>query len=169
MRILITGKSKLSRYLGDAFIARTGHPVLLTHCRFEDEEGKWIDFTPEFPTNHFGTYKKHGKWVKPVFPSNISCQGSPATPYIFDDRCDFRDVAKAIKYWYDMGRDKRKEHGKAGHDWVCSEESGMSAREMSTGFIKNMETCFEKWEPRKRFKLYKVEQVPINETPGVLV
>ena len=37
MRILITGKSKLSRYLGDAFIARTGQPVLITHCRFEDE------------------------------------------------------------------------------------------------------------------------------------
>jgi len=142
---------------------------LQDHCRFEDENGKWIDFTPEFPTNHLGRYKKHGKWVKPVFPSNISCQGSPQTPYIFDDRCDFRDVADAIKYWYDMGRDKRKEHGMAGHDWVCSEESGMSAREMSNGFIKHMETCFEKWKPRKRFKLYKVEQVPINETPGVLV
>jgi hypothetical protein len=28
--------------------------------RFEDENGKWIDFDENFCSNHFGTYKKHG-------------------------------------------------------------------------------------------------------------
>ena len=40
--------------------------------RFEDENGKWIDFDADFPSNHRGTYKKCGEWAVPVFPSNIS-------------------------------------------------------------------------------------------------
>ncbi len=36
-------------------------------------------------TNHFGKYKKAGKWAFPVFPSNMSLIGSVPTPYIFDD------------------------------------------------------------------------------------
>ena len=53
--------------------------------RFEDENGDWIKFDSNFCSNHFGTYKKHGKWAIPVFPSNTSVVGSPKTPYIFDD------------------------------------------------------------------------------------
>ena len=71
-------------------------------CRFEDENGDWIEFTTDFPSNHDGTYTEHGAWAKPIFPSNRSLQGSPMTPYIFDDRVDFRDLAEAIKYWYIM-------------------------------------------------------------------
>ena len=65
--------------------------------RFEDENGKWIEFDENFCSNHFGTYKKHGEWAIPVFPSNSSLVGSPPTPYIWDDRLDFRDLAKALK------------------------------------------------------------------------
>jgi len=42
-----------------------------------------------------------GEWVKPVWPSNRSMVGSPPTPYIFDDRCRFEDVAQTMKDWYD--------------------------------------------------------------------
>ena len=60
-----------------------GKPIIATvtggmqdQMRFEDVNGKWIDFTPEFGSNHRGRYKKHGKWAYPVFPSNISLLGS---------------------------------------------------------------------------------------------
>jgi len=66
-------------------------------CRFEDENGDWINFTPDFPSNHRGTYKKHGSWVEPVYPSNLSLAGSPLTPYIFDDRYSPEDAALALK------------------------------------------------------------------------
>jgi glycosyltransferase involved in cell wall biosynthesis len=138
-------------------------------CRFENENGDWIEFTTDFPTNHNGTYKKHAKWAKPVFPSNRSIQGSPMTPYIFDDRVDFRDVAKAIRYWYDMDKEERNEAGLAGHDWVCGNESNMSARRMSERFIECIETCLEKWTPRKKFTMYKVEQSQKIEKSGVIV
>jgi hypothetical protein len=70
--------------------------------RFEDETGKWIDFDEKFPSNHFGKYRKHGEWSEAVFPSNMSIVGSIPTPYIFDDRVDFRQVAEAIKKIYDL-------------------------------------------------------------------
>ena len=138
-------------------------------CRFEDENGDWIEFNTEFPSNHNGTYKIHGNWVKPVFPSNRSIQGSPRTPYIFDDRCDFRDVANAIKEWYDMDKESRDACGMAGHDWVCGNESNMSARNMSKRMSECIEECFEKWTPRKRVSMYKVEHKKQIEQPGVII
>ena len=91
------------------------------------------------------------------------------TPYIFDDRCDFKDVADAIKYWYDMPKDEREHRGELGYDWVCGDESNMSARRMSERFIECMEECFEKWTPRKRFTMYKINQTQKIEKPGVIV
>ena len=138
-------------------------------CRFEDENGDWIEFTTEFPSNHDGTYKNHANWVKPVFPSNRSIQGSPMTPYIFDDRCDFRDVAKAIKEWYDMDKESREACGMAGHDWVKGNESNMSARRMSERMSECIDECFEKWTPRKRVTMYKIEQGKQINQPGVII
>ena len=34
--------------------------------------------------------------------------GSVPTPYIFDDRCDWEDVANRIKEWYDIPREERE-------------------------------------------------------------
>ena len=138
-------------------------------CRFEDENGDWIEFSTEFGSNHNGTYKKHGKWAKPVYPSNRSVQGSPMTPYIFDDRADFRDVADAIKYWHDMSKEEREECGAAGHDWVCGDESYMSARGMSSKMQDCIEDCFKNWTPRKKFTAYKIEQPKQIEQPGVII
>lgn len=127
--------------------------------RFE-KDGKWLDFTPDFPSNHRGTVKEHGNWAKPVFPSNISLVGSVPTPYIFDDRCNPEDVAQAIKYWYDMDPEKRKQYGREGMEWVRSEESGMSSPQMCKNVIESMEEGFEKFEPRSKFDIFKVEDLP---------
>ena len=96
----------------------------------------------------------HGEWVKPVWPSNRALCGSPPTPYIFDDRCRFDDVAQAMKDWYDVDHDERERVGQVGRDWLMTEEIGMTAEHMSNRFIKDMDGCFEKWTPRKRFNLY---------------
>ena len=153
----------------------TGTPIvnnvtggLQDGCRFEDENGDWIEFNTEFPTNHDGTYTKHGSWCKPVFPSNRSIQGSPQTPYIFDDRVDFRDVASAIKYWYDMHIDEREQRGIEGRNWVLGNESNMSAKGMSNEMAKCIDECFINWTPRKRFTLNKIEQPTKIENPGVI-
>jgi len=97
-----------------------------------------------------------GEWAIPVWPSNRSIQGSPETPFIFDDRARYDEVAKKIKQWYDIGPKERKRRGKAGRSYVTSSTSMLSARQMADGFIRGIENTFENWEKRKRFTLYKV-------------
>ena len=125
--------------------------------RFEDENGKWIDFDDEFCSNHMGTYKKCGEWTIPVFPTNLSLVGSVPTPYIWDDRCDFRDVAKAIREVYDMPKAERERRGKLGRDWVTSDESMQSARLMCKNAIDIIDETFDKWKPRHKFELIKID------------
>jgi len=128
--------------------------------RFTDENGKWIDFSSDFPSNHRGTYKEHGEWAVPVFPSNISMVGSVPTPYIYDDRCAPEDVAKALEQVYNMGKEERNRRGAAAREWVTSDESGMSARQMCENVIDAMDETFEKFTPRSRFDLFKVTDRP---------
>jgi hypothetical protein len=127
--------------------------------RFE-HNGEWIDFTPDFPSNHRGTVKSCGDWAVPVFPSNISLVGSVPTPYIFDDRCAPEDVAKAICEVYDMSKEERDAKGLLAREWVTSDESGMSARQMCENVIDAMNESFEKFIPRPRFDLHKITDRP---------
>lgn len=128
--------------------------------RFEDENGDWIDFDSQFPSNQFGTYRKHGEWAVPVYPTNLSIMGSIPTPYIFDDRCDFRDVADAIRKVYDMSREERERRGMLAREWVTSDQSMMSARWMCKNVISSIEETFDNWTPRKNFELLKIEDLP---------
>jgi len=131
---------------------------LQDQCGFKKKDGSYLtvdDYNDEFPSNHRGRYKKCGEWAFPVFPSNISLQGSPPTPYIYDDRPRYEDAAEGLKHFYDMGEEKRKECGEKGIEFVLTEEIGMTAENMSNRFIKDMDTAFEKWTPRKRYTLYK--------------
>ena len=98
----------------------------------------------------------HGEWAKPVWPKSRSLQGSPPTPYIFDDRCDWYEAADAIEFWYNMTKEQRKECGFKGHEWVCSDDAMMSTRHMCQNFIDHMETAFEKWTPRERYEVFKI-------------
>ena len=125
--------------------------------RFVDEDGKWINFNAEFPSNHRGTYKEHGEWSMPVFPSNISLAGSPLTPYIYDDRLDPLDAADAIKRVYDLGEEENTKRGQAGRDWVTSDESMMSAKNMNINVMNSIEECLKKFKPRPALEIIKVE------------
>ena len=125
--------------------------------RFVDENGKWIEFDENFCSNHFGTYKICGDWAIPVFPSNMSLQGSVQTPYIFDDRADFRDAADAIMKAYELGTEERERRGKLAREWVTSDESMMSADNMSKNVIKHVDEVLATWKPKPKFELIKTE------------
>lgn len=131
--------------------------------RFEDENGKWLELTQDFPSNHFGTYKKHGKWAMPVFPNNMSLVGSPTTPYIWDDKLDFRELALAIQQVYEMSPEIRKENGLAAREWVTSDESGMSARMMCSNVIRDIDVTLSSFKPRKTFEFLKTGELDTLE------
>ena len=137
--------------------------------RFEDDKGQWYTPSKDCPSNHFGRYQKCGDWAIPVFPTNMSLMGSIPTPYIFDDRCDFRDVANAILKVYEMSPEERQRRGSLAREWVTSEESMMSARMMSKNLIDGMEQTLKEWKPRKKFELIKTEPLKRKAIPHPLV
>jgi len=94
----------------------------------------------------------------PVFPSNISLAGSPLTPYIYDDRLDPVDAAKAIERVYNLGKDESNRRGQVGREWVTSDESMMSAKNMNENIYNAMEKCFDSFTPRPDYEIIKIEE-----------
>jgi len=133
--------------------------------RFVDNQDRWYTPSADIPSNHRGTFKKHGAWGVAVYPSNRSMVGSPLTPYIFDDRCNPEDIATAIKAVWEMSPEERKTRGLRGRDWVTSDESGMSARMMCQGMIQNIDKTLETFKPRSDYDLIKVENKPQTLIP----
>jgi len=99
---------------------------------------------------------KHGEWVKPVWPSNISLQGSVPTPYIFDDRADFREVGQALYEWYKTSKEERKNAGLKGREYVMNESIGMTSANMGKRVSKDITNCLENFKSRDKYRLYKV-------------
>ncbi len=124
---------------------------------FRDENGDLLDanvhYCAEWGSNHDGKYRTHGEWVLPIFPNNISIVGSPATPYIFDDRCDWREAADALRTVYDMTPEERARRGALGRQYAL--ENGFTAQQMADNFVDGIETTLANWKPRKRFTLIK--------------
>lgn len=127
-------------------------------CRFTNKKGEWIDFSSDFPSNHRGTYKEHGEWAVPVFPSNISLAGSPQTPYIFDDRCSPDDVSDALLEVYDLDKEERERRGLEGNKWAKSSEAQMTAKLMCSNIIEGIEETFEKFIPRPKYEVFKADK-----------
>ena len=140
---------------------------LQDQCRFEDENGNWINFDSEFTSNHTGRYRKCGPWALPVFPAVRSLQGSIPTPYIFDDRCRFEDVALQLLTCFKMTKEERSQAAKLGREWMLSEESGMSAKVMSDKFVQHINHIIENWTPAEKFTFGKVQDKDSNRVKSI--
>ena len=125
--------------------------------RFQDDKGEWYTPSIDVPSNHRGTYKKHGQWAMPVYPTNISLAGSPMTPYIYDDRCAPEDIAKAIYDVYKLDKDERNKRGMKGRIFAMSDEARMTAESMAKNVVEAVDETFKNFVPRKRFDLSLVE------------
>lgn len=129
-----------------------------------DDDGNPVEFTAEFGTNNTGRYKNHGMWAKPVYPASRSIQGSPPTPYIFDDICTWEDAAEAIMYWYLAGSNKRAIAGLEGRRWAMN-EGGLNSKNMCAQFIKAMDYTIDHFVPSLSFGLFKPEKFIGQEQP----
>jgi hypothetical protein len=116
-------------------------------------DGKWMEVDADFPSNHNGTYKEHGEWALPVYPTSRSIQGSPTTPYIWDDRCTSEDAAIRIKEAYEMSKEERVQRGLKGREWAIGDEAGLTGEKMGQRIIQNLDTLFSTWKPRKNYEL----------------
>jgi len=151
--------------LGTCESMMAGTPIIVNitgglqdQCGFMDDEGEYLDpethFTYDWGSNHDGRYKTHGEWAFPCFPTSRSLQGSPLTPYIFDDRCSWEDAGEHMLSLYNMNRDERKRRGALGREYGLT--TGMfTAEKMGELFVEHINRTMENWTPRERYQLVK--------------
>ena len=151
--------------LGTAESMVAGTPIIVNvtgglqdQCGFTDEDGNYLDpeihFKKEWGSNHDGKYQKHGEWAFPCFPTSLSLQGSPLTPYIFDDRCSWKDAGERLFELYNMTRDERKRRGELGRQYALGH--GMfTADKMGELFVEHINKTMENFTPRERYTLVK--------------
>ena len=163
-QIQLTSNEGWGLSLTEAMLA--GTPIIANvtggmqdQMRFVDEDGKWFVPSKEIPSNHTGKYKSHGKWALPVFPTNRSLQGSPTTPYIWDDRCRPEDATEQMMKLYKMSKEERKDLGLLGREWAVSDEAGFTSKIMSKRAIEAIDKLFETWTPRGKFEFINVNEV----------
>ena len=163
VQILLTSNEGWGLSLTEAILA--GNPIIANvtggmqdQMRFV-RNGKWMEVDADFPSNHNGTVKEHGEWAFPVYPTNRSIQGSPITPYIWDDRCTSEDAAVQIKAVYDLSKEERKARGIKGREWALSDEAGFTGEKMGKKVIENLDQLFNTWKPRTKFELINTKNV----------
>ena len=163
-QILLTSNEGWGLSLTEAILC--GNPIIANvtggmqdQMRFEFEDGTWIDFDADFPSNHRGTIKKHGEWAFPVFPSIRTLVGSPPTPYIWDDLCSSEDAAKQIMAVYNLTPEERKAKGLKGREWAIGEEAGFTGVVQGKRVIEAFDTLFSIWKPREKFELINTVEV----------
>jgi glycosyltransferase involved in cell wall biosynthesis len=162
-QILLTSNEGWGLSLTEAILA--GTPIIANvtggmqdQMRFVDENGDWYINSSKVPSNHTGKYKKHGKWAFPVYPTNRSIQGSPTTPYIWDDRCRPEDASNQIMELYSMTREERKTLGLEGREWAIG-EAGFTGKIMGERIIKSIDQLFNTWIPREKFEFIDIDDV----------
>jgi glycosyltransferase involved in cell wall biosynthesis len=145
--------------LGTAESIMAGTPIIVSvtgglqdQCGFNYTADDYIDLkTLHNKKDHKDT--PHGVWVNPVWPSAININGSPLTPYIYDDRVNNNEVADAITEMYLLGREKRKENGQVGREWAIK---NLSSKIMCDTMSEGIKNTIKNFTPRERFNLYKV-------------
>tara|TARA_Y100000592_G_scaffold12078_1_gene16964 strand:- start:518 stop:1231 length:714 start_codon:yes stop_codon:yes gene_type:complete len=145
--------------LGSCEALTVGTPIIVNvtgglqdQCGFrKDGELLTPDDYIELGSNHEGTYTEHGEWVFPVYPTNRSLQGSPMTPYIWDDRCQPEDAAVQLRKLYDLGREERKRLGSLGTEFC--KENLMTSKAMGQRFIDSMNDAFDNWKPQPKYHM----------------
>jgi glycosyltransferase involved in cell wall biosynthesis len=145
--------------LGTAESIMAGTPIIVNvtgglqdQCGFNYTADNYIDVK----TLHDKQVHKdspHGVWVKPVWPSAININGSPLTPYIYDDRVNNNEVADAINEMYLLGREQRKHNGQVGREWAIK---NLSSKVMCDAMSEGIQKTIKNFTPRERFNLYKV-------------
>jgi len=172
-QILLTNNEGWGLSLTEAILC--GNPIIANvtggmqdQMRFSIK-GKWIDFDDKFPSNHTGKIKEHGEWAFPVYPTNRSIQGSPLTPYIWDDRCNAEDAAKQIMNVYKLSKEERKALGLKGREWALSDEAGFTSEKMGENVINTLDNLFKTWKPREKYELINTNKAELRTIKHQLV
>jgi glycosyltransferase involved in cell wall biosynthesis len=145
--------------LGTAESIMAGTPIIVNvtgglqdQCGFNYTADEYITFgTLHNRKTHGSTM--HGEWVNPVWPAAININGSPITPYIFDDRVNDEEVASKIMDIYMTDKSLRKQNGLKGREFAIK---NLSSKVMCDAMSEGIETTIKNFTPRERYNLYKI-------------
>ena len=158
VQMLLTSNEGWGLTITEAILA--GTPIIANvtggmqdQMRFVDDKGKWFTPSADIPSNHRGTFKEHGEWAFPVYPTSRSIQGSPPTPYIYDDRCRWEDALERLKEVYNLSPEERKQRGLKGREWAISSEAGFTSEHQGKRVIEAINELFDIWEPREKYEI----------------
>jgi glycosyltransferase involved in cell wall biosynthesis len=136
-----------------------GTPIIVTvtgglqdQCGFNFTADDYINIERLSDKKLYGSLE-HGVWSYPVWPSATNINGSPITPYIFDDRVNDNEVAEAIHSVYTIGRKTRKKNGLVGREWAIK---NLSAQIMCEKLKDGIEGTIKNFKPREKYNMYKV-------------
>lgn len=140
----------------------SGTPILVNvtgglqdQCGFKNEVGKYLTYEDylsyDWGSNQDGKYSNHGVWVKTVYPTNLSLQGAPITPYIFDDRCSYLDVSEKMFEWFETKDEVRKQYGLEGRKFL--QENLMTSEIQGKRFIDMIKCTLNYAKPIKQYEL----------------
>lgn len=121
-----------------------------------------LDFNDDYYNHNIGsTFPRTDlvgwmPWAEVVFPRVRTLQGSPATPYIFDDVAHYQDIAFAMREWFNTDKEYRKHVGKLGREKFALPEVGFSSVEMCNRIVKDINTLIANWKPVAPVKIVKV-------------
>ena len=142
-----------------------GTPILVNvtgglqdQCGFVNDGGELLtieDYTGKWGSNHDGRYRVSGDWAFPVFPLTRSLNGSPITPYIFDDRASWQEAGERLLEIYQLGREERKRRGALGREFAMG-PGRFTANQMGEAFIYSIDRLLEVWQPRNRYTILEV-------------
>lgn len=145
--------------LGTAESIMAGTPIIVNvtgglqdQCGFPYNEEDYIHIENLHNKKDHGD-TPHGEWVIPVWSVSSTLNGSPLTPYIFDDRVNVDDVCDAIMEVYSWSKDENKERGLKGREWAIK---NLSSEVMCDAMSEGIEKTINNFVPRERFNLYKV-------------
>jgi glycosyltransferase involved in cell wall biosynthesis len=145
--------------LGTAESIMAGTPIIVNitgglqdQCGFDYTADDYIDIeTLSNKNKHNDT--PHGVWVNPIWSAATNINGSPITPYIFDDRVNDEEVANKIMDIYMTDKELRKHNGLKGREFAIK---NLSSKVMCDAMSEGIETTIKKFTPRERFNLYKI-------------
>lgn len=146
--------------LGTAESIMAGTPIIVNvsgglqdQCGFDFTSDDYIEIGSLHNKEKSRHLVQEGEWVVPVWPSAINLNGSPFTPYIFDDRVNDSEVADAIMKVYQMSKEERKERGLKGREWAIK---NLSSKVMCDAMADGIEITIKNYKPKEKFNLYKI-------------
>ena len=122
----------------------------------QDQLGFELNFNEEFTSNNIGRLFFTPPGTYPVFPSNISIQGSPATPYISDDRCTPEDAGEQIMNVYCTPKEVRNSISDIIRERVTSTQQDYRSSTMGKRIIDSVDFLLNNWQPREQYNIFKV-------------